>query len=81
MIGKDRDALVFTDQRGGVLRNPYWRARVFAPAIQVLRAATFKQRAEERAATGEAITPEFPSITPHDLRHTAGNHTPTVPAA
>jgi len=24
MVGKDRDALVFTDQRGGVLRNSNW---------------------------------------------------------
>jgi integrase len=73
MISKDRDALVFTDQRGGVLRNSNWRARVFAPAVQVLRAATLEQRTKERAVTGEAITPEFPSITPHDLRHTAAS--------
>ena len=33
-ISKDRDDLVFTDQRGGVLRNSNWRARVFAPAVQ-----------------------------------------------
>ena len=30
MIGKGRDDLVFTDQRGGVLRNSNWRARVSA---------------------------------------------------
>jgi hypothetical protein len=29
MVGKERDALVFTDLRGGVLRNSNWRARVF----------------------------------------------------
>ena len=34
MVGKDRDALVFTDQRGGVLRNSNWRARVFQPAVE-----------------------------------------------
>lgn len=33
MVGKDREALVFTDLRGGVLRNSNWRARVFAPAV------------------------------------------------
>ncbi len=64
---------MFTDQRGGVLRNSNWRARVFAPAVQVVRGATLEQRAKERAATGEAIPPEFPSITPHDLRHTAAS--------
>jgi integrase len=57
MIGKDRDSLVFTDQRGGVLRNSNWRARVFAPAVAVCREAD----------------DSFPSITPHDLRHAAAS--------
>lgn len=55
MVGKDRDGLVFTDLRGGVLRNSNWRARVFEPAVQKC------QKADDT----------FPSITPHDLRHTA----------
>ena len=33
MVGKCRDDLVFTDLRGGVLRNSNWRARVFEPAV------------------------------------------------
>jgi hypothetical protein len=33
MVGKGRDDLVFTDQRGGVLRNSNWRAMVFRPAV------------------------------------------------
>jgi integrase len=57
MVGKDRDALVFTDQRGGVLRNSNWRARVFAPAVTVC------EKADE----------SFPVITPNDLRHTAAS--------
>lgn len=57
MIGKERDELVFTDQRGGVLRNSNWRARVF-------RAAVVKCQAEDNA---------FPTVTPHDLRHTAAS--------
>jgi integrase len=57
MVDKGRDDLVFTDQRGGVLRNSNWRARVFA------RAVTKCQEADET----------FPSITPHDLRHTAAS--------
>src|SRR4029079_7364517 len=32
MVGKTREALVFTDMRGGVSRNSNWRARVFAPS-------------------------------------------------
>ena len=73
MVGKARDALVFTDMRGGVLRNSNWRARVFAPAVESLRAASVEQRAKEVAATGQSATPEFPVITPHDLRHTAAS--------
>jgi hypothetical protein len=55
MVGKGRDDLVFTDERGSVLRNSNWRARVFRPAV------TKCQSADET----------FPTITPHDLRHTA----------
>jgi integrase len=57
MVGKGRDDLVFTDERGGVLRNSNWRARVFRPAV------TKCQSADDT----------FPTITPHDLRHTAAS--------
>ena len=43
--------------RGGVLRNSNWRARVFQPAVQ-------------KCQTDDDT---FPSITPHDLRHTAAS--------
>ncbi|WP_231975920.1 site-specific integrase [Mycobacterium sp. E2462] len=73
MVGKGRDDLVFSDQRGGVLRNSNWRARVFEPAVQTVQAEAIAQRAKEVAAAGAATTPEFPTITPHDLRHTAAS--------
>jgi integrase len=57
MVGKDRDALVFTDMRGGVLRSSYWRARVFQPAVQ-------------KCQTDDDT---FPAIMPHDLRHTVAS--------
>jgi integrase len=57
MVGKGRDALVFTDRRGNVLRNSNWRARVFQPAVKKC------QKSDD----------SFPSITPHDLRHTAAS--------
>ena len=57
MVGNDRDALVFTNQHGGVLRNSNWRARVFSPAV-------LKCQTDDDS---------FPSITPHDLRHTAAS--------
>jgi integrase len=52
-----RDDVVFTDMRGGVLRNSNWRARVFEPAVKAC------QKADGT----------FPSITPHGLRHTAAS--------
>ncbi len=73
MVGKGRDELVFTDQRGGVLRNSNWRSRVFEPAVLAVQAAATAERAKELAATGAPATPEFPTITPHDLRHTAAS--------
>jgi integrase len=57
MTGKGRDDLVFTDLRGGVLRNSNWRARVFRPAVEKF------QHTDDT----------FPTITPHDLRHTAAS--------
>lgn len=36
---------VFTDQRGGVLRNSNYRARVFEPAVRAVQAAAAAQRA------------------------------------
>ena len=57
MVDKRRDDLVFTNQRGGVLRNSNWRARVFRQAVGQC------QKADDT----------FPSITPHDLRHTAAS--------
>jgi integrase len=71
MVGKSRGDLVFTDTRGRVLRNSNWRDRVFRPAVAEGQADALKQRARELAQTGAAVTPEFPTITPHDLRHTA----------
>lgn len=73
MVGKSREDLVFTDQRGGVLRNSNWRDRVFKPAVEALRATSIEQRRKELAEDGEVVTPEFPTITPHDLRHTAAS--------
>jgi integrase len=48
---------VFTDMRGGVLRNSNLRARVFQSAVEAC------QKSDD----------SFPSITPHDLHHTAAS--------
>jgi integrase len=57
MVGKGRDDLVFTTQRGGVLRASNYRSRYFASAVAKC------QQADE----------SFPTITPHGLRHTAAS--------
>ncbi len=41
--------------------------------MQAVQKATTMQRAQELATTGAATTPESPTITPHDLRHTAAS--------
>jgi integrase len=57
MVGKGRDDLVFSSERGEVLRASNYRRRVFASAVEECRKADNT----------------FPTITPHDLRHTAAS--------
>jgi integrase len=57
MIDKGREDLVFTTQRGAVLRGGNYRNRYFNKAVEAC------QQADET----------FPTITPHDLRHTAAS--------
>ena len=75
MVGKSRDALVFTAPIRGVLTVSTWRPRVFAKAGNSIQAVVTEQRQNEIAATGDATTAEFPTITPNDLRHTAASLT------
>jgi len=73
MVGKGRDDLVFTTTHGKELRVSHYRPRVFNRAVIECQKATAKARAAETQAAGTAVTPEFPRITPHDLRHTAAS--------
>jgi integrase len=57
MVGRGRDDLVFTSGRGEVLRASNYRRRVFASAVEECR----------------KVDNTFPTITPHDLRHTAAS--------
>lgn len=72
LAGKDSAALVFPSRHGGYLTLGEVRW-VFDPAVQTVRAAATAQRQKEIEESGEAITPEFPVITPHDLRHTCAS--------
>lgn len=73
MRGKGRDDLVFTSAEGEVLRVSTYRPRVFAKAVKKLRDEADAARAVEKDRDGEPSTPEFPTVTPHDLRHTAAS--------
>lgn len=55
--GKKRDDLVFLGPDGGVLRSGNFRRRKFASAIAVC----------------QSEYPDFPAMSPHDLRHTAAS--------
>jgi hypothetical protein len=57
MEGKGREDLVCTSPDGDVRRLSTFRHRIFAPALSRLKKAD----------------PDFPRITPNDLRHTAAS--------
>jgi integrase len=57
MVGKQREDLVFNSPEGSPLRVSTWRPRVFNAAVKRL----------------QATLPDFPTVTPHDLRHTAAS--------
>ena len=57
MVCKGREDLVFASQRGDVLRVSNYRKRFFTAAVEKC----------------QAVDKTFPTITPHDLRHTAAN--------
>ena len=58
--GRSSDGLVFRAARGGPLRANTWRSRDFAAAV----------RAAQGAAPYDKL---FPTLVPHDLRHTAAS--------
>lgn len=72
MEGRSRDDLVFPGANGAVLRVSNYRPRVFAMAVARCKGAAARQRAKQ-ATAGKVTTPEFPTVTPHDLRHTAAS--------
>ena len=71
-LPNERDAFVFPSRKGGHLPLGEYRW-AFDNAVKAVQAATADKRTEEIAEAGEPITPEFPTITPHDLRHTCAS--------
>jgi integrase len=71
--GKARDEIVFPAARGGYAKSP-GASSWFEGAVSRCMAAADAARAEERKAhSDDPVTPVFPRITPHDLRHTAAS--------
>jgi integrase len=72
--GKGRDDIVFPAARGGYAKPP-GASTWFSGAVARCVTAGETARAEERTAHPERdpVTPVFPRITPHDLRHTAAS--------
>ena len=70
--GRDGTDLVFPSRRGGYLTLGEVRW-VFDPAVKTVRTAAKAQRQKEVDETGQAETPDFPVITPHQLRHTCAS--------
>ncbi|GAA1480618.1 site-specific integrase [Gordonia sinesedis] len=73
--GKSLDDPVFPAEEGGLLRASNWRHRTLAPAVERAVTRNAKVRAEEAAEAkdGHPTTREFPTVTTHDLRHTAAS--------
>jgi len=72
--GKGRDSIVFPAADGDYAKSPGIRSW-FDYAVQRCITAADKARAAERLAHPklDPVTPVFPRITPHDLRHTAAS--------
>jgi integrase len=68
----DAEPLVFPGRKRGFLPLGEFRW-AFDQAVQTVRTATDAQRQQEIAEAREAVTPEFPVITPHQLRHTCAS--------
>ncbi|AEJ92138.1 tyrosine integrase [Mycobacterium phage Yeet] len=65
------DSLLFPGRKGHITTGEYRWA--FDRALRTVQERTEKIRQEEIASTGRAVTPAFPTITPHDLRHTCAS--------
>ena len=72
MAGKGRDDIVFTGELGEILRVSNYRPRIYNLAVARCKGRSIRQRQAE-GKRGAAVTPEFPTVTVHDLRHTAAS--------
>ena len=67
-----RGELLFPSRKGGHLPLGEYRG-VFDRALPTVRDAAKAKRQQELADDGEVITPDFPSVALHALRHTCAS--------
>ncbi|MEB4210991.1 site-specific integrase [Mycobacterium sp. 94-17] len=70
--GRGSRDLVFPSRRDGYMTPGEFRWG-FDAAVRTVTGAVEAERQKEIEESGEAETPEFPVITPHDLRHTCAS--------
>jgi integrase len=73
--GKEADELIWPAQTGGYLKAPSPHDSWLSGAVRRCQQAADRARAAERADNpeDEPVTPIFPRVTAHDLRHTAAS--------
>lgn len=71
-LPQDRYALVFPSRYGEHLSNHEYR-RAFDNALKTVQAAAMAKRQQEITDDGDATTPDYPEITPPELRHTCAS--------
>jgi len=71
--GKGLDELIWPARDGGYLGPPAGNKSWLSGAVERCQDAAEKARAKESKNGGEPITPLFPRITAHALRHTAAS--------
>ena len=63
---------MFPSRKGGYLPLGEYRW-AFDAAVETVREAAKAKRQQEMLTAGEAVTLDFPTITPHALRHTCAS--------
>jgi hypothetical protein len=71
--GKDSGGLIWPSKAGGYLKPLSTHDLRQSGAAKRCQETSATARSAEIASTGEPITPMFPRITAHDLRHTAAS--------
>lgn len=70
--GKNRSEILFPAAGGGYAKSPGINTWFDGAVNRCITTASDARKSEAKAG-GDPVTPEFPRVTPHDLRHTAAS--------